>query len=334
MNELMEKFAAARFGKQAFFNLFGNIDPKKKAIRDKIEDMIREEQLKRDQAKEQITYGKRRIEDADKPSTLGWLSDISRSLIPGLSISADTAERMVKIAEGETPADKKWGGRLFDIAHLGAAGTGAIAGSAAQKGLLGDVGSTMRSLNKLDSKTIMGEISKGLKGMKGADQITRLAVKNPEIVALAAQRRIPLLTGLVEKVSPRYWINKLTGTPATQQAAQSKLKSMMRTGNGVTAGHVDDVLSQLRGLFPAAQRAGRQVSQKALKKAPMGGRAGALIGALALSAPFIGARLWKTRNLRASGGTAGQEAARKAEGLLSSAQQLRQQREELMRQLG
>ena len=322
MNELMEKFAEARFGKKAFLGrLFGGMDPKKKAIRDRIEDMIREEQQKRREAEESIKYGKGRIENAGKPSTLGWVSDISRSLIPGLSISADTAERMVKIAKGETPSDSKLLGRGFDLAHFGAAGAGAGLGYGVQSGAFGG----LRGASKLRSAVpdVTG-LSKHLKNLDLKSAIKNVGDDFPGDLALAAQgKRIPGLTGLSNLFSGSWWKRKLLGgRPTTSAAAMKKL--LPKYG--------DNALSILKGSArTAAGAAVKKGGKGLLKKLP--GKWGALIGALAVSSPFIAARLLKTRKLRASGGSAGQEAARKAEELLGGADKLRGERKELMGQL-
>jgi len=333
MKELMEKFAEARFGKKAFLGrLFGGMDPKKKAIRDRIEDMIREEQQKRDEAKASIKYGKNRIETAGAPSTLGWASDIARALIPGMSISADTAKRMVKIAQGETPADSKLGGRAFDLAHLGAAGAGAGVGAGIQRGSFG--GFRGASALRDATKDLGPELSKALGGSVGK-ALTKADLLND--VALAAQRkRIPGLTRLSNYFSPKFWGRKFSGGGAPMTAADA----FKRLPQGL--GLADDAATGMKQLSSAGAKAlsrglksdvGRNIGGKVLKAIKPKGKLGALLGALVVSSPFIAARLWKTRGLRASGGTAGQEAARKAEELLGGAEKLRTERQQLMTQL-
>jgi len=444
--------------KKAFFEIFRSVDPKKKKLRDRIEDMIREEQLKRDQAKEQIAYGKQRLEEAGKPSgMLGWTSDIARSLIPGLSISAsaddgiekaaksvaraamdaarnwastarsplssvfggDKAKAIVNTFRGtkdklrriaterkydwqhklrsqlwdakqldrrlqklkpelfagktpvadriqfamhkapprpsgvsqvldrfakrgadetptetptETPADKKWGGRLFDIAHLGAAGAGAGLGYARAKGMLHDPG-TVRSVSKKLGKPLRDELVKVLGGGKGGAALKDWAANQGDMLALAASKP-GLLSRTVGKISPvRLWRKYVSGKPTTPAEAMAFLTKKMRR-SGMKTEAIRASTSAIRGSL------GRRINDvltnaaKGQKTIKLPGKWGAIGGAALLSAPFAISRLWKTRNLRASGGTAGQEAARKAEELLGGAEKLRKEREALMQQLG
>jgi len=327
MIDLMEKFAEARFGKRAFLGrLFGSMDPKKRAIRDRIEDLIREERRKRESAQAAIAYGKQRLEGAGKPSTLGWVADISRSLVPGLSISADTARRMVKTA-AETPADRGMGGRLFDLAHLGAGAGGAGLGYAASQGAIGDVGSVTRLAHNLGDP-LSGKLTKVLGG--GTEHI---GAKHPELLALAAQgSKGGTLAKLTNLISPRYWWRKaVSKAPTTPEQARGfiggKLLEAGKTGTEATT-----ALSKLKGLLGPTAKKLTSLGARA-KRIKLPGKWGAIAGAVLATLPFIAARLYKTRKLRATGGTAGQEAARKAEELLGGAQRLRQQREQLMQQL-
>ena len=331
MNDLMETFAEAKFGKQAFLGqLFGSMDPKKRAIRDKIEDMIREEQRKRDDAKAAIEYGKYRLNTAGKPSTLGWLSDISRSLIPGLSVSAAAAVDDLVKQSADDP-NEGLAGRAFDLAHLGAAGAGGGLGYAAAKGALGTAGSANRIVGELGGSQLLGEMAKTLGGDRG--KLLRNALgTEPKLVALAAQKP-SILTKVLEKISPTYWWRTLVSkTPATADAARSAILSKLTAGGAKP----ETVASLMKDLPGALTTARSTLAPKILdvgKRIPFKGKIGALAGALAASLPFIGYRLYKTRKLRASGGTAGQAAVRKAEELLSGADQLRKEREGLMTQL-
>jgi hypothetical protein len=327
MIDLMETYADAKFGKQAFLGrLFGGMDPKKRAIRDRIEDLIREERRKREEAQAAIDYGKQRLEEAGKPSTLGWISDISRSLIPGLSISADTAERLVKTAQGETPADERLGGRLFDIAHLGAGGAGAGLGYAAATGRLGDVGTVTRLAKKLGdplTRKLTPALGEGMK---------HIGTKYPEMLALAAQEDPGRLGKLVNLISPRHWWRKLVSkAPVTPEAARGFIGGQMLQA-GKTGTQAATALGKLKGLLRPSAQALTGLGARA-KQIKLPGKWGAIGGAALATLPFIAARLFKTRKLRAAGGTAGQEAARKAEELLGGAKQLRSEREQLMTQL-
>jgi hypothetical protein len=324
MNDLMEKFAEARFGKQAFLGkLFGGLDPKKRAIRDRIEDMIREERRKRKLAQEAIEYGKYRLTAARKPSTLGWVADISRAAIPGLSISAARAvDGLVKKAQDP---DKGWGGRLFDLAHLGAAGAGGGLGYAAATGKLSDIGTATRMARTLGDP-LSGKLTKVLgKGME------HVGAKYPEQLALAASDP-GRFSRILSKLTPTYWWRRATGGAATPEAARSFIASQL-TQAGKTPEAASTAIDKLKGMLrPAVQKlTGLGAGKKRIK---LPGKWGAIIGALAVSAPFIAARLYKTRKLRAAGGTAGQAAVRKAETLLGDVGRLRKEREALMQQLG
>ena len=327
MIDLMETFAEARFGKSAFLGrLFGtDIDPKKRALRDRIEDMIREERRKRERAQKAIDYGKYRLQEAPKSGVGGWTADIARSLIPGLSISAAAAlGGLIKESAKPTP-ESGAGGRLFDLAHLGAAGAGAGLGYASSTGSLGDVGTVTRTAKKLgDPLTsrltkILGEGTKDI------------GMKHPDILALASQGEQGTLAKLLNKLSPRYWAKRVAGAPTTPEAARGFIGGEMlqagKTGVGAT-----EALRKLKGSWKPAVGALTSLGAGA-KRIKLPGKWGAILGALAVASPFVAARLFKTRGLRASGGTAGQAAANKAEELLSGAEALRKEREGLMPQL-
>jgi len=327
MTDLMATYADAKFGKQAFLGgIFTKMDPKTRAIRDRIEDLIREERRKRESAQSAIDYGKERLANAGKPSTLGWVADISRSLIPGLSISADTARRIVKSAKGETSADESMGGRIFDLAHLGAGAGGAGLGYAASKGALGDVGSVTRLANKLGDP-LSGKLTKALGG-----GMADIGAKHPDILALAAQGdRGGTLRKLTNLISPRYWWRRATGGVTTPEAARGFIGGKMLQSNKTPA----DALSALRKLKGMLGPTVKKVTGlgAGAKRLKLPGKWGAVAGAGIATLPFILARLAKTRSLRASGGTAGHESARKAEELLEQAAQSRKEREELLAQL-
>lgn len=333
MIDLMDTYAEAKFGKQAFLGrIFGTeIDPKKRTLRDQIEDLIREEQRKRREARAAIDYGKYRLEEAPKAGKLSWITDIARSLVPGLSISASKATAIVK-SSARTP-EEGIGGRLFDVGHAGAAGAGAVLGHMAQRGALGDVASAERLVRGLGGKQLTGEIAGALGKQKGtAAALKSISGVDPTLVALAGQKRIPGLTKVVEKLSPTYWARRLGGEPATQAAA-SKLLAQKLTGEGVAAQAAQKLVEELPRRLSTARGNMLATLARSGKKLPFKGKWGALLGTLIASSPFILARLFKTRQLRAAGGTAGQAAVRKAEELLSGAEQLRKEREALMEQL-
>lgn len=328
MIDLMEKYAEAKFGKEALFGLnlgemFGSIDPKKKAIRDRIEDLIRTEQRKKRLAQEAVDYGKKRLAEAGEPSTLGWASDITRSLIPGLSISASEAVEVL-VKKSQDP-DEGLGGRLFDLAHAGAAAGGAGLGYAAQTGGLGDVGTVTRLAKKL-GKPLSGELGSVLgKGMSD------IGKKHPEILALAAQNK-GKLSELADLISPTFWKRQLTGGITSPEAARKFISDQM-IRSGAKPERALTAMTKLKGMLRPS--VGALTGPGALtKRIKLPGKWGAILGALAVSAPFALARLFKTRQLRASGGTAGQAAVSKAKELLSGAEQAAKERGELMTQLG
>ena len=331
MNELMEKFAAARFGKQAFLGqLFGtSIDPKKRSIRDKIEDMIREEMRKRRLAQEAIEYGKHRLTEAPKSGLGGWTVDIARSLIPGLSISAARAvDGLVKKAEEPSEG---LGGRLFDVAHLGAAGAGAGLGYGMQRGLLGGASGAQRTFSELGQE-LTGPLAKALGKGDAAAGVKHLMGVDPTAVILAGQK--PTVgTKALRYISPTYWLRRLGKKPATHGQARALITRELR-GRGVAPAAIRKVLKDLPGMVSTSRASAiAKLTKDVAKRVPFKGKWGALLGALAVASPFAFARLWKTRRLRASGGTAGRAAVSKAKELLSGAEQLRAQREGLMQQL-
>ena len=326
MNDLIETYARAKFGKQAFLeSIFGQrVDPKKRAIRDKIEDMIREEQRKRKLAQEAIAYGKHRLAEAPKAGLGGWAADIARSAVPGLSVSASTVrDGLVKTAEGEPQTG--WGGRIFDALHLGAAATGAGLGYASAKGKLQDVGTTLRTADKLGTP-LMDKLTKSL----GKD-MGQLGSKHGDILALAASDPSKF-DRLLNYVSPRYWLRKATKQIVTPETARSFIAAKM-VRDGATSEQAFEAMRRLKGLLAPTTRNLTAIGAGA-KQIKLPGKWGAIAGALALSSPFIAARLAKTRMLRARGGTAGQASVQKAEELLQGAEQLRKEREALTQQLG
>lgn len=236
---------------------------------------------------------------------------------------------MVKIAWS---ADEGLGGRAFDLAHLGAAGADALVGAGVQRGSFG--GFRGAEALRAATKDLGPELSKAMGGKVGT-AFTKADLLND--VALAAQRkRIPVLTRLSNYFSPKFWGRKITGSKAPMTAVEA----FKRLPKGL--GLADDAVTGMKQLSSAGTKAlnrglksgvGKGIGSKVLRAIKPKGKLGALLGALAVTAPFIAARLWKTRRLRASGGTAGQEAARKAEELLGGADKLRQERQQLMTQL-
>jgi hypothetical protein len=327
MNDLIETYARAKFGKQAFLeSIFGRrVDPKTRAIRDKIEDMIREEQRKRKLAQEAIAYGKHRLAEAPKAGLGGWAADIARSAVPGLSISASTVrDGLVKLAKEPAP-ESRLGGRLFDAAHLTAAGTGAGLGYASATGKLQDLGTTLRTANKLGTP-LTDKLTKSL-----GKNVGNFGLKHGDILALAASDPSKF-DRLLNYVSPRYWLRKATKQIVTPETARNFVAAKL-IREGATVEDAFKAVRRLKGSFAPTARNLTAIGAGA-KQIKLPGKWGAIAGALALSSPFIAARLAKTRMLRAGGGTAGRASVQKAEELLQGAEQLRKEREALTQQLG
>jgi len=351
MNDLIETYARAKFGKQAFLeSLFGkrdpqkpsflesifgkSMDPQKRAMRDKVEDMIREEQRKRKLAQEAIAYGKYRLAEAPKSGLGGWATDIARSMVPGLSISASTVrDGLVKKAEEPAP-ESRWGGRLFDAAHLTAGAGGATAGYAVQKGLLGGVGASRRLVKELGSE-LTGPLAKSFRtgGSNASKILGELMTSDPTSVVLAGN---PALrgTGRLSKLSPTYWMRRWAHKPTDARKARAYLSKELRKG-GVDLKAIRGFFKKLPGMVDTARTgAVAKLTSSTAKRIPFAGKWRPIVGALAAMAPFAAIRLAKTRGLRARGGTAGQASVQKAEELLQGAEQLRKEREALTQQLG
>jgi len=336
MNDLIETYARAKFGKQAFLeSIFGQrVDPKKRAIRDKIEDMIREEQRKRKLAQEAIAYGKHRLAEAPKAGLGGWAADIARSAVPGLSISASTVrDGLVKMAKEPAP-ESRWGGRLFDAAHLVAGAGGATAGYAAQKGLLGGVGAARRSVKELGSE-LTGPLAKAFTTEGGeVGRVMKSLLSNDPTAAVLAGNPALRGTDWLSKLSPSYWKRRWLQQPTTAAQARASIEAAL-TAKNVAPDAIRDFLKKLPGLVDTARTgAVAKLTRDATKRVPFSGKWRPIVGMLAAMAPFAAIRLAKTRSLRAGGGTAGQVSVQKAEELLQGAEQLRKEREALTQQLG
>jgi hypothetical protein len=376
MNDLMEVFAEARFGKRAFLeSIFGRpVDPKKRAVRDKIEDLIREERRKREDAKAALEYGKHRIKNPDT----GWLGlgwDTLTSLIPAAAFDPPI------VKEGQDPADEDIGGRIFDVSHGLAAGTGAGAGALIGRGSLGGLygakameegaGGSQAVLTKIleEAGDVDEDVAKALRYATGKGDI-----------ALAAQR--PGITERVTKyLSPKYWSRRLgagKGLPTTAAEARKSLgtiaerrlleavdpareamgeirrlareagkrvgaagggkagakaveKSVRSAAKKIGEKWVPEAtkVTRLRGIVDDLGRLGTKVNRSVGRR----GKIGALIGALALTAPFVASKFIGKRRLRAAGGKQGQAALRKAKQLIEGANKLREERKLLMRRV-
>jgi len=330
MNDLMEVFAEARFGKRAFLeSIFGrSVDPKKRAVRDKIEELIREERRKREDAKAALEYGKYRIEHPDK-SWLGFGEDVIRSAIPGMRLTASAkADALTKIAQDP---DEAVGGRAWDIAHAGAAGVGGGLGYAAGTGHLGDVGSAVRAGKSMGDE-LTGRLANAV-GKKEFKALKQIMGRDPTAVVLAGQKRIPVVSTVAEKISPSYWMRRLNKKPVTAAQAKALIARELAT-EGVKGKAARKVLKELPDIMSTARsKIVTSLANKGKKLPRLHGKAGLAIGALLLSAPFILPNLIGSRKLRASGGTAGQASLHKAKKLIEEANKMKEQRQVLLRRV-
>ena len=118
MSNLIDTFAEARFGKKAavpeqeaaapstfqrlssYFTM-PQLTPGARKIRDLLEQSVSEEKRLKRRAGKATEYARYRLEKAPEAGGLGWLADIMRASVPGLSISAAESEGIEK--EGADP---------------------------------------------------------------------------------------------------------------------------------------------------------------------------------------------------------------------------------------
>ena len=346
MDELTTTFAKAKFGEELTKKALNpaiieqmralastpELPENRRKLRDLIEKSIREEQRKMQEAQDLIGYGKKRLTDPNRMGGLGTLSlDAFRAMIPGLSISASADDGIKKQAAED--ADSKLPGRIFDVSHALAAGTGAGAGYAAQKGLFGgEFGRDVAERVLGGRQPLQEAIMKLVPAEHAATKhLKELVATGADDIGLAAQRHTPVINKLTRALSPstwRRWIAGLPASPTAQQAQESLIAGLVRKGTAreVAEEMVRKVLPEK--MIEATGTARNALSAEQLKRIP-GGWKGALIGAALLTAPFMLYRFLKTRSLRRRGGTAAEEAAEKAERLLSGAKELRKERQEL-----
>ncbi len=347
MDELTTTFAEARFGKELAKEALSpqltaqmqalagmpELSDNKRKLRDLIEKSIRGEQSRIAEAKELISYGKKRLTDPDRMGGTGTLAlDAIRSLIPGLSISASADGGIEK--EAKDP-DERAPGRAFDIAHALAAAGGAGTGYAAQKGLFGgaygrDVAERMvggaGALRKALLDDILGEIPKG-----GPDALRRAfeSAARTHDVGLAAQSHTPLLNRITRLFSGKTW--RKGGQQTARQARYSFMRAVRQhlrsAGVRPGVGEVRALMRQLPNSLSNVLGAARGSTERA--GFMPGGWKGALIGTTLATLPFVISRFLKTRKLRQRGGTAAESSAEKAEKLLSEAGALREGRQRL-----
>lgn len=345
MDELTATFAQARFGDklvkqalspqlteqlQALASAPGMSDEQRK-LRDLIEQSVKAEQRKLQEAKRLIEYGRGRLTDPNRMGGAGtFLLDALRAAIPGLSISASAGNGFTKRSV-EDP-ERGMGGRAFDIAHALAALGGAGVGTAAQKGYFGGTyGRDVAERILGGAGPLREAVINALAPEGGASEAVRNAIQQAASrhdIGLAGQRHTPVINRIMRMFSGPSWERWMRGgttEPTATAARKALIRDVMRNPafNYAQRREAARALRGLRGAVGSATRAGQlALAPEQMNRLP-GGWKGAVGGALLASLPFILMRLRRTRKLRESGGTAARSAVEKAERLLSEAGELR-----------
>ena len=402
MIDLVETFADARFGKQAVaqpeellaasplqqisaYLTMPKLTPARRELRDELEQSVGEEKRLKQRAGKAVEYARYRRGKAHSAGKLGWLIDILRAAVPGLS-PASAADGGIE-KEGTDP-EKPTSGGAFNIAHALAGVGGAGAGGLAGAGMLGGLPGAAR-LEEMVGKNLTSELLGRTSLDESLKALMASAAKGGDI-ALAAQKDVPYLTRLTEKFSPKWWGKRISDPtmPRTAEAARAGIRSAVEkklaertvaataakqeasellarlhagsggsakalaaarkqlsqaeailASQGVAKQKVNKVLSQLGrhgekaySLARGAKRVTAGTAGKAFKLRGKG-KLGALIGAIVAMSPFMLTRLFKSRRLRAKGGTTAETAAEKAREALAQASKLKSWREKQLSRL-
>lgn len=358
MRDLADIYIEARFGKEAAdeaatpdaaasglsgikaYLTMPQLTEKTLAIRNAIEESVRQEKRLKARAKALAAHARYRVFEAPKAGLTGQISDIIRAAIPGLSPAASTdgIEKPGGLISYTTPkAEKK-----YDIAHILAAGGGAGLGAASQRGMLSTAGG-QRALGDLISSaqgTLLGtpgkqrELGKLIASVMGGAKPTMTSPPLDASLAKLFTAAHDLKPGPAKKALEKL-IEAVRASKSTITGPAKVMPEIAQAGTirGML-GTLKSVL-KLKGVPAAAAKRRALLSQLGGvgKKVRLGGGKGALLGAAAVSLPFAIRRWWINRQMRAQGGRAAAEAATTAEANIIAAKKLQKWRKQQLAQL-
>jgi hypothetical protein len=325
----MVAYDEARFGKHAAtdnrsalsrlvdYFAMSKLTPENRKLRDTIEDSIREEQRLRDQAKDEVVYAKQRLSGPPEKGKLGWLTDVVRSMIPGLApVATPKSDGMTKLAlEEDEPST------AGTLAHTLSALLGAGAGAGIQHGSFGGLRGAAEAARVVPAapqmaKDIVGRLGTVAGTGKSREALARkLQEIDPATLMQLTQRERPLLTRLSN------FFARPAGRPATRGAATKEVSKVLGPAKKQLMQKLPDVLTQLSSTW----RHGLEQAGKTIPAA--GWRIGAGAGALAMSLPFIISNIVRARKVREQGGPAATSARGRATELMQRAEELQKARQ-------